>query len=77
MSDHLNTLPIKALMDLISTGLSSNQKEIRIPMDRARQIEKSLAQLLLKLTETQDKLIKLTENSGGSSVNIELKGDKF
>lgn len=77
MSDHLNLTPIKQLMDTISTGLSSNQKEIRMPMERARQVEKSLGHLLLKLTELQDKIIKLQENTGSGSLNIELKGDKF
>ncbi|HAC14775.1 MAG TPA: hypothetical protein DCE78_02345 [Bacteroidetes bacterium] len=77
MSDNLNLTPIKALMDAINSQLGSNQKEVRITMERARQAEKSLSQLLLKLVELQDKIIKLQENSASGPVNIELKGDKF
>lgn len=64
-------------MKTISTSISSNQKEIRIPLERSRQIEKSLNQLLIHMVELQDKVIKLQENTGGGAVNIELKGDKF
>ena len=77
MFDFLNLTPIKALMDAINSQLGSNQKEVRITMERARQAEKSLSQLLLKLVELQDKIIKLQENSASGPVNIELKGDKF
>lgn len=77
MSDNLNLAPIKALMDAINSQLGSNQKEVRITMERARQAEKSLSQLLLKLVELQDRIIKLQENSASGPVNIELKGDKF
>lgn len=77
MIDNLNIAPIKALMDAISSQLGSNQKEVRIPMERARQVEKSLSQLLLKMVELQDKIIKLQENGISGSVNIELKGDSF
>jgi hypothetical protein len=77
MSDNLNLAPIKALMDAISSQLGSNQKEVRITMERARQVEKSLSQLLLRVVDLQEKLIKLQENSISGSVNIELKGDKF
>ena len=77
MSDNVNLAPIKALMDAISSQLGSNQKEVRIPMDRARQVEKSLSQLLLKVVELQDRVIKLQENGGSGQVNIELKGDSF
>ena len=77
MTDNLNLNPLKELMKTISTSISSNQKEIRIPLERSRQIEKSLNQLLIYMVELQDKIIKLQENTGGGSVNIELKGDKF
>ena len=77
MTDNLNLNPLKELMKTISTSISSNQKEIRIPLERSRQIEKSLNQLLVHMVELQDKIIKLQENTGGGSVNIELKGDKF
>ena len=77
MSDNLNLNPLKELMKTISTSISSNQKEIRIPLERSRQIEKSLNQLLVHMVELQDKIIKLQENTGGGAVNIELKGDKF
>ena len=77
MTDNLNLNPLKELMKTISTSISSNQKEIRIPLERSRQIEKSLNQLLVHMVELQDKVIKLQENTGGGAVNIELKGDKF
>ena len=77
MTDNLNLNPLKELMKTISTSISSNQKEIRIPLERSRQIEKSLNQLLIHMVELQDKIIKLQENTGGGAVNIELKGDKF
>ena len=77
MSDNLNLAPIKALMDAISSQLGSNQKEVRIPMERARQVEKSLNQLLLKVVDLQDKIIKLQENGTNTPLNIELKGDSF
>ena len=77
MTDNLNLNPLKELMKTISTSISSNQKEIRIPLERSRQIEKSLNQLLIHMVELQDKVIKLEENTGGGAVNIELKGDKF
>ena len=77
MTDNLNLNPLKELMKTISTSISSNQKEIRIPLERSRQIEKSLNQLLVHMVELQDKIIKLQENTGGGAVNIELKGDKF
>jgi len=77
MTDNLNLNPLKELMKTISTSISSNQKEIRIPLERSRQIEKSLNQLLIHMVELQDKVIKLQENTGGGAVNIELKGDKF
>jgi hypothetical protein len=77
MTDNLNLNPLKELMKTISTSISSNQKEIRIPLERSRQIEKSLNQLLIYMVELQDKVIKLQENTGGGAVNIELKGDKF
>ena len=77
MTDNLNLNPLKELMKTISTSISSNQKEIRIPLERSRQIEKSLNQLLIYMIELQNEVIKLQENTGGGSVNIELKGDKF
>jgi len=77
MSDNLNLAPIKNLLDTINSQLGSNQKEVRITMERARQAEKAITAILLKLTELQDKIIKLQENSLGGSVNIELQGEKF
>ena len=77
MSDNLNLAPIKNLLDTINSQLGSNQKEVRITMDRARQAEKAITAILLKLTELQDKIIKLQENSMAGSVNIELQGEKF
>lgn len=77
MSDNLNLAPLKILIDTISQSRSSGQKEIRISMEKAIQIEKSLTHLLIRLTESQDKIIKLQDNGIVNSLNIELQGEKF
>jgi len=77
LSDNLNLAPLKILIDTISQSRSSGQKEIRISMEKAIQIEKSLTHLLIRLTESQDKIIKLQDNGIVNSLNIELQGEKF
>ena len=77
MKDNLNLSPLKELIDTISQSKTTGQKEIRISMGKATQIEKSLTQLLIRLTEAQAKIIKLQDNGIMNSLNIELQGEKF
>jgi hypothetical protein len=74
---NLNINAIKTLLSTIEQAKKSGQKELRLPITQADQIGSALTNVLLMLTDVQDRLIKVQDNAMVGSVNIELKGDKF
>ncbi len=75
-----NTLPsVEKLLTRIAAAEKSQQKEIRITIQEARDLTIELALLTSRLSnsiqEINDKLSKISENTG--SIDIKLDGGSF
>ncbi len=75
-----NTLPsVEKMLSRIASAEKTQQKEIRITIQEARDLSLELALLTSKLgtaiQEINDKLSKISENTG--SIDIKLDGGSF
>ncbi len=77
MSNPINTYPIKSLIQQIKAADISQQKEIRIDIKNAKLLSYALAEILSKVNQDYELLLKNLQKSTGDTVTVQLDGGGF
>lgn len=76
----INTAPIQSFIQQVKAADQSNQREIKIDMRVAKNLVFSLTEILAKLTEDQEALIKKISSAVEQSkdqITIQMDGGGF
>jgi hypothetical protein len=77
MSNPINTYPITSLIQQIKAADISQQKEIRIDIKNAKLLSYALAEILSKVNQDYESLLKNLQKSTGDTVTVQLDGGGF
>jgi hypothetical protein len=77
MSNPINTYPITSLIQQIKAADISQQKEIRIDIKNAKLLSYALAEILSKVNQDYETLLKNLQKSTGDTVTVQLDGGGF
>jgi hypothetical protein len=77
MSNPINTYPITSLIQQIKAADISQQKEIRIDIKNAKLLSYALAEILSKVNQDYELLLKNLQKSTGDTVTVQLDGGGF
>ena len=77
MSNPINTYPITSLIQQIKAADISQQKEIRIDIKNAKLLSYALAEILSKVNQDYEMLLKNLQKSTGDTVTVQLDGGGF
>jgi len=77
MSNPINTYPITSLIQQIKAADISQQKEIRIDIKNAKLLSYALAEILSKVNQDYESLIKNLQKITGDTVTVQLDGGGF
>lgn len=73
MSEPLNTLPILQYLQQVKQADNSRSTEIRIPMDRAKNLAYTLGMVMTRLEGDLEKI--LVEKNSTDDIEIEIRMD--
>jgi hypothetical protein len=77
MSNPINTYPITSLIQQIKAADISQQKEIRIDIKNAKLLSYALGEILSKVNQDYELLLKNLQKSTGDTVTVQLDGGGF
>jgi hypothetical protein len=77
MSNPINTYPITALIQQIKAADLSQQKEVRIDIKNAKLLSYALGEVLGKVNQDYETLLKNLQRSTGDTVTVQLDGGGF
>jgi hypothetical protein len=77
MSNPINTYPITSLIQQIKAADIGQQKEIRIDIKNAKLLSYALAEILSKVNQDYELLLKNLQKSTGDTVTVQLDGGGF
>jgi hypothetical protein len=77
MSNQINTYPLVNLIQQIKAAEISQQKEIKIDLKTAKQIAFTLAEVLAKVNQDYDTLLKNLQKNTGETVTVQFDGGGF
>ena len=73
MSEPLNTLPIQQFLQQVKQADNSRSAEVRIPLDRARNLAYTLGMVMARLEGDLEKI--LVDKNSDDDVEIEVRLD--
>lgn len=77
MSNQINTYPLVSLIQQIKAAELGQQKEIKIDIKTAKQVAFTLAEILAKVNQDYDTLLKNLQKIKGESVTVQFDGGGF
>jgi hypothetical protein len=77
MSNPINNYPITSLIQQIKAADIGQQKEIRIDIKNAKLLSYALAEILSKVNQDYETLLKNLQKSTGDTVTVQLDGGGF
>ena len=77
MSNQINTYPLLQFIQQIKGADLAKQKDIRIDILAAKQIAFALAEVLAKLNQDYDVLLKNLQKNTGDSISVQFDGGGF
>jgi len=77
MSNQINTYPLVSLIQQIKAAELGQQKEIKIDIKTAKQVAFTLAEILAKVNQDYDTLLKNLQKTKGESVTVQFDGGGF
>jgi hypothetical protein len=77
MSNPINTYPITALIQQIKAAEMSQQKEVRIDIKNAKLLAYALGEVLSKMNQDYDVLLKNLQKNTGEAITVQFDGGGF
>ena len=77
MQNQINLSPITQFIQIIRSAELSQSKEIKLPITQARLLNLALAELLDKVNQDYETLLKNLQKSTGDTVTVQLDGGGF
>lgn len=77
MSNQINTYPLVNFIQQIKAADLSQQKEVKIDIKTAKQIALTLAEVLAKVNQDYDTLLKNLQKTTGETVTVQFDGGGF
>jgi len=77
MSNQINTYPLVSLIQQIKAAELGQQKEIKIDIKTAKQVAFTLAEILAKVNQDYDTLLKNLQKTKGESITVQFDGGGF
>jgi hypothetical protein len=74
MAEHLNTIPIQQFISQVKTADSSNQREIRIPIQQAKNLAYTLGIVMSRLEGDLENLLSKSNNSSDEVIQVRMDG---
>lgn len=77
MSNPINTYPITSLIQQIKAADIGQQKEVRIDIKSAKLLSYALGEVLSKVNQDYETLLKNLQKNTGDTVTVQLDGGGF
>lgn len=77
MSNQINTYPLVQLIQQIKSADMSQQKEIRLDIKTAKQVAYTLGEVLGKMNQDYEVLLKNLQKSTGEAITVQFDGGGF
>lgn len=77
MSNQINTYPLVSLIQQIKAAELGQQKEVKIDIKTAKQVAFTLAEILAKVNQDYDTLLKNLQKTKGESITVQFDGGGF
>lgn len=77
MSNQINTYPLVNFIQQIKAADLSQQKEVKIDIKTAKQIALTLAEVLAKVNQDYDTLLKNLQKTTSETVTVQFDGGGF
>jgi hypothetical protein len=74
MAEPLNTIPIQQFISQVKTADSSNQREIRIPIQQAKNLAYTLGIVMSRLEGDLENLLSKSNNSSDEVIQVRMDG---
>ena len=77
MSNQINTYPLLQFIQQVKGADLAKQKDIRIDIVTAKQVTAALAEVLAKVNQDYDVLLKNLQKNPGESITVQFDGGGF
>ena len=77
MSNQINTYPLLQFIQQVKGADLAKQKDIRIDIVTAKQVTSALAEVLAKVNQDYDMLLKNLQKNTGENITVQLDGGGF
>ncbi len=77
MSNQINTYPLLQFIQQVKGADLAKQKDIRIDIVTAKQVTAALAEVLAKVNQDSDMLLKNLQKNTGESITVQFDGGGF
>lgn len=77
MSNQINTYPLVQLIQQIKSADMSQQKDIRLDIKTAKQVAYTLGEVLAKMNQDYEVLLKNLQKNTGESITVQFDGGGF
>lgn len=77
MSNQINTYPLVQLIQQIKSADMSQQKEIRLDIKSAKQVAYTLGEVLAKMNQDYEVLLKNLQKNTSESITVQFDGGGF
>lgn len=77
MSNQINTYPLLQFIQQVKGADVAKQKDIRIDIVTAKQISYALAEVLAKVNQDYDVLLKNLQKNTGENITVQFDGGGF
>jgi uncharacterized protein YueI len=77
MSNQINTYPLLQFIQQVKGADLAKQKDIRIDIVTAKQITTALAEVLAKVNQDYDVLLKNLQKNTGENITVQFDGGGF
>ncbi len=77
MSNQINTYPLLQFIQQVKGADLAKQKDIRIDIVTAKQVTAALAEVLAKVNQDYDMLLKNLQKNTGESITVQFDGGGF
>jgi len=77
MSNQINTYPLLQFIQQVKGADLAKQKDIRIDIVTAKQVSTALAEVLAKVNQDYDMLLKNLQKNTGDNITVQFDGGGF
>lgn len=73
----LNTIPIQQFIQQVRTADNSKSKEVKIPIDQAKNLAFVLGMVMSRLEGDLEKLVTASKTTSNETIEVKLDGSGF